>query len=138
MNALQRLRGEARYRSFAHIERKAGAFPAATWHTPEGPREITVWCSNDYLGMGQHPDVVRAMVATAEATGVGAGGADPHTSTAAASPPTSPLRPGFTVTAVERRATSPSRRAGSSPAPTTPDHPLASTTLIRRGSWKSP
>jgi 5-aminolevulinate synthase len=74
VNALQRLRGEARYRSFAHIERKAGAFPAATWHTPEGPRDIAVWCSNDYLGMGQHPDVVRAMVTTAEATGVGAGG----------------------------------------------------------------
>ena len=74
VNALQRLKGEARYRSFAHIERQAGAFPHAVWHRPEGPRDIVVWCSNDYLGMGQHPDVVRAMVETAEATGVGAGG----------------------------------------------------------------
>jgi 5-aminolevulinate synthase len=74
VNALERLRGEARYRSFAHIERHAGRFPSATWHRPEGPREITVWCSNDYLGMGQHPQVVRAMVETAQATGVGAGG----------------------------------------------------------------
>ena len=74
VNALERLKGEARYRSFARIERKAGAFPTATWHRPEGPRDIVVWCSNDYLGMGQHPDVVRAMVETAQATGVGAGG----------------------------------------------------------------
>ena len=74
VNALGRLREEARYRSFAHIERKAGAFPLATWHRPEGPRDITVWCSNDYLGMGQHPAVVAAMVETAQAVGVGAGG----------------------------------------------------------------
>ena len=74
VNALERLKEESRYRSFAHIERKAGQFPAAIWHRPDGQRDITVWCSNDYLGMGQHPDVVHAMVATASATGVGAGG----------------------------------------------------------------
>ena len=74
VNALERLKGEARYRSFARIERKAGGFPFATWHRPEGVSEIVVWCSNDYLGMGQHPDVVRAMVEAAQATGVGAGG----------------------------------------------------------------
>ena len=73
-NALERVRGESRYRSFANIERIAGRFPHAIWRRPEGECEITVWCSNDYLGMGQHPDVVRAMAETAAATGVGAGG----------------------------------------------------------------
>src|ERR687897_845291 len=72
--ALDRLKAERRYRVFADIERVAGRFPTATWHSPAGPRDITVWCSNDYLGMGQHPDVVRAMTETAERLGTGAGG----------------------------------------------------------------
>ncbi|HEU4519264.1 MAG TPA: 5-aminolevulinate synthase, partial [Microvirga sp.] len=72
--ALDRLKAERRYRVFADIERRAGRFPTATWHSPAGPRDITVWCSNDYLGMGQHPDVVRAMTETAERLGTGAGG----------------------------------------------------------------
>jgi 5-aminolevulinate synthase len=72
--ALDRLKAERRYRVFADIERVAGAFPAAVWHSPDGPRPITVWCSNDYLGMGQHPAVVDAMVATARRLGTGAGG----------------------------------------------------------------
>jgi 5-aminolevulinate synthase len=73
-SALDRLRDERRYRSFARLERVAGRFPTALWHEGEQPREITIWCSNDYLGMGQHPDVVGAMVETAQAVGVGAGG----------------------------------------------------------------
>jgi 5-aminolevulinate synthase len=73
-SALDRLKGERRYRVFADIERVAGRFPSAIWHRPEGPREITVWCSNDYLGMSQHPDVVQAMVDAAQRMGTGAGG----------------------------------------------------------------
>ncbi|PVE26463.1 5-aminolevulinate synthase [Microvirga sp. KLBC 81] len=73
-SALDRLQAERRYRVFADIERKAGHFPHATWHSPEGPRPITVWCSNDYLGMGQNRDVTRAMVEVAWRLGTGAGG----------------------------------------------------------------
>lgn len=73
-SALDRLQAERRYRVFADIERLAGRFPTALWHSPEGPRPITVWCSNDYLGMGQNRDVTRAMVETAWRLGTGAGG----------------------------------------------------------------
>jgi 5-aminolevulinate synthase len=69
---LDALRAEGRYRIFADLSRKAGAFPRAIDH--HTGREITVWCSNDYLGMGQHPAVRAAMHEAIEKTGAGAGG----------------------------------------------------------------
>src|SRR3954465_6021743 len=67
------LRAEGRYRTFADLERPCGRFPFAYDHRVGA--EVTVWCSNDYLGMGQHPDVLNAMAEAIETLGAGTGGA---------------------------------------------------------------
>ncbi|MEH6521085.1 5-aminolevulinate synthase [Sulfitobacter sp.] len=73
--ALDRLHDEGRYRTFIDIERRNGNFPHAVWTKPDGTeQDITVWCGNDYLGMGQHPVVIEAMHEAIDATGAGSGG----------------------------------------------------------------
>jgi 5-aminolevulinate synthase len=71
---LDALKKDGNYRYFAELERKAGKFPRAANHAEDGVRDVTVWCSNDYLGMGQHPKVIDAMQEAVARTGTGAGG----------------------------------------------------------------
>jgi 5-aminolevulinate synthase len=75
--AVQKLKDEKRYRVFANLERNARRFPTALWRPDEPsekPRDVTIWCSNDYLGMGGHPDVLAAAYAAIDLHGAGAGG----------------------------------------------------------------
>jgi len=75
--AIQRLKDEKRYRVFANLERNAQRFPIALWRPEEAnepPRDVTIWCSNDYLGMGGHPLVLEAAAAAIGLHGAGAGG----------------------------------------------------------------
>ncbi len=72
--SLETLRAENRYRYFVEIERMAGRHPVARWHAPDGPKDVIVWCSNDYLGMGQKDVVTDAMAHAVKTQGAGAGG----------------------------------------------------------------
>jgi 5-aminolevulinate synthase len=72
--AIGKLKDERRYRVFADLERDASAYPSAKWHRGGSAGDVTIWCSNDYLGMGRHPQVIAAMRDTAAKVGVGAGG----------------------------------------------------------------
>ena len=73
--AIDRLHAEGRYRTFIDIARTKGQFPHAVWHRPDGgTAPVTVWCGNDYLGMGQHPAVLAAMHEAVDAVGAGSGG----------------------------------------------------------------
>jgi len=73
--AIKRLHDEGRYRVFIDVERERGNFPHATWSKPDGTKApVTIWCGNDYLGMGENPVVLEAMHEALDATGAGSGG----------------------------------------------------------------
>lgn len=71
---LQKIKDEHRYRTFVPIERTPGQAPLATWHSPQGPQPVIVWCSNDYMGLSHDPEVCQAAIHAIEEFGVGSGG----------------------------------------------------------------
>lgn len=73
-DAVEKVKSEGRYRVFADLKRIRGEFPRATWTSELGERDVTVWCSNDYLGQGQNPLVIQAMHEAIDAVGTGSGG----------------------------------------------------------------
>ncbi len=73
VNAVEKVKSEGRYRQFTDLARQAGSFPIAT-NFSAGSKDVTIWCSNDYLGMGQHPDVINAAIDATKTMGTGAGG----------------------------------------------------------------
>jgi len=73
-SAVDNVREEGRYRIFRDIRRKKGAFPQATWFKSDSEQDVTVWCSNDYLGMGQNECVIEAVKSAVDAAGTGSGG----------------------------------------------------------------
>ncbi len=81
---LDKLRVESRYRTFVEIERQAGRHPHAKWNSPDGPMDVVIWCSNDYLGMGQNPKVIKALTNAFGSLGTGAGGTRNISGTSAA------------------------------------------------------
>ena len=83
-NRLNQLKSENRYRIFVELERQSGWHPHALWHSPGGPKKVTIWCSNDYLGMGQRPAVIAALNNAIRDHGTGAGGTRNISGTSAA------------------------------------------------------
>ena len=83
-NKLDQLKNESFYRTFVELERLAGKHPNALWNSPDGQKHVVIWCSNDYLAMGQNPHVVKAISRAVEQHGAGAGGTRNISGTSAA------------------------------------------------------
>ena len=73
-NEMNKLKAESRYRAFVELERRAGWHPYAQWNSPDGPKDVVIWCSNDYLGMGQSPEVIKALTSAFDSHGAGCTG----------------------------------------------------------------
>jgi hypothetical protein len=116
-DSLDGLRREGRYREFARLEKLAGQFPRYRWHAPDGAvREVTVWSSNDYLGMGCHEAVREAAAAAARTHGAGAGGTRNISGT-------SPLHAGWRRSSPRCTASRPRCCSAAATSPTRPASP---------------